>query len=298
MRIFITGGTGFIGRAVVRRFQRAGYQLLVLIRRRSTATRLFDSAKNIKLVRGSLASLKAVEPIVRRFRPAITIHLAWEGIPDYGLSMSVKNLIYGVNLMEMMGRLGCPVFVGAGSCWEYGATTGKISEKTIAKPTSPVAAAKISTQLFGEQIAAEYGMKFIWARFFYVYGPSQKQTSLIPALIQNAKQGQAPALKNPNGGNDFIYVDDVAEAIARIAQKRSVLPAGIYNIGSGRLTSVRRIAGLVLRHFGMANKLKSTKQQPAGFYADASKLNKATGWRPRTRLEQGIKKVVSYLRTG
>jgi dTDP-6-deoxy-L-talose 4-dehydrogenase (NAD+) len=294
MKIFITGGTGFIGQAVVCRLKRAGHQLLVLTKRRGDAKQLFGSSKNIKLAHGSLIGLKALEPAIRRFRPTLTIHLAWEGIPDYGAIMSARNLIYGVNLMEMIGRLGCPVFVGAGSCWEYGATVGKISEKTPPKPSNPFTAAKLSSQLFGEQIAAEYGIKFIWARFFYVYGPGQKMISLIPSLIKSAKQGKAPELKNPNGGNDFIYVDDVAEAIARIAQKRAVLPTGIYNIGSGRLTSVRRIVDLVFKYFGAATRLPSTKQRPVGFYADISKLNKATGWRPCTSLEQGIKQTIKY----
>lgn len=297
MKIFITGGTGFIGRFVVRRLQKAGHPLLVLTKRRGNATRLFGSSKNIKLIHGSLAGLKRLEPAVRRFRPELTIHLAWEGIPDFGLSMSVRNLIYGINLIEMLGRLGCPVFVGVGSCWEYGATTGKISEKTIAKPSNPFTAAKTSTQLFGEQIAAKYGMKFIWTRFFYVYGPGQKTISLIPFLIKNVRQGRAPELKDPNGGNDFIYVDDVADAIFRIVQKSRTIPAGAYNMGSGRLTGVRQIVNLVLQHFGMASKFKSTKRRPVGFCADISKLNKATGWRPRTDIKQGIRKTINYPKT-
>ena len=294
MKIFITGGTGFIGRPVVRRLQQANHQLLVLTKQTGSAKMLFGSSKNIKLIHGSLSGLKRVEPTIQRFRPDLAIHLAWEGIPDYGVSMSAKNLAHGVNLIEMLSRLSCPTFIGAGSCWEYGATVGKINEKTLPQSTNSFTAAKLSLKLFGEQVAANSNIKFIWPRFFYVYGPGQKPISLIPAVINSAKSGRLIELKNPNGGNDFVYVDDVAEAIALIVKKIKTIPAGVYNVGSGNLSGVRQIVNIALKHFNLATKFPSAKRRPVGFYADISKLSKATGWRPKTTLEQGIKQTIAY----
>lgn len=294
MKIFITGGTGFIGKFVVRRLQKTGHQLLVLTKKKSSPAALFGNAKNVKLLHGNLSRIKRLEPMLRKFRPELTIHLAWEGIPDYGLDQSLKNLVYGVNLMEMLGQIGCKMFVGAGSCWEYGATTGEISEKVTPKSFNPFTSAKLSLQLFGENAAAEYGMKFIWMRFFYVYGPGQKMTSLLPSLIQNAIRGKAPEIKNPHGGNDFVYVKDVAEALFQVVRKHQTIPAGVYNVGSGHLTSVQHIVDLVMKYCGGATLSKLSKKKPIGFYANIGKLSKATGWRPKTGVDAGIKRTISY----
>ena len=294
MRIFITGGTGFIGKFVVKSLQKTKHQLLVLTSRKSNISVLAGS-KNLQVVSGNLARLKQLELTLRKFRPEIAIHLAWEGIPDYGVEQSKRNLLYGLNLVELLGQIGCQVFIGAGSCWEYGATAGKISETIVPRSSNPFTAAKLALQLFGEQITAKYGMKFVWMRFFYVYGPGQKLVSLVPSLINSAIKGVKSEIKNPSGGNDFIYVEDVATALVRVVQKSRTIPAGVYNVGSGYLTGVQHIAELVMNNCGI--KFKSTKTKPQGFYADISKLTKATGWQPSTSLEQGIKKTIKYFQS-
>lgn len=294
MRIFITGGTGFIGKFVVRQLQRTNHSLLVLTKKEISVVTLFGNAKNIQLLHGNLRRIKRLEPMLRKFHPDIAIHLAWEGIPDYGLDQSLKNLAYGVNLIEMLGQVGCKMFVGAGSCWECGVATGKINEKVIHKSSNPFTSAKLSLRLFGEHIAAKYGMKFIWMRFFYAYGPGQKKTSLVPSLIQSVEEGKVPEIKNPHGGNDFIYVEDVASAIIQVVRKYATISAGVYNVGSGHLTGVQQIMETVMKNCGV--KFKPIKIKPTGFYADISKLIKATGWRPKTGIEQGIKKTINYFK--
>ena len=291
MRIFITGGTGFIGKFVVKSLQKSNHQLLVLTSRKSHASVLVGS-KNLQVVAGNLARLKPLESVLRKFRPEVAIHLAWEGIPDYGVEQSKQNLLYGLNLIELLGQVGCKIFIGAGSCWEYGTTAGKISETVVPRPSNPFTAAKLALQLFGEQIAVKYDMKFVWMRFFYVYGPGQKPASLVPSLINSALKGMAPEIKNPYGGNDFVYIEDVATALVRVVQKSRAIPVGIYNVGSGYLTGVQHIADVVMKTCGV--EFKPTKAKPKGFHADISKLAKATGWKPRTSIEQGIKKTVKY----
>ncbi|MFH1088340.1 MAG: NAD(P)-dependent oxidoreductase [Patescibacteria group bacterium] len=294
MKIFITGGTGFIGKFVVRRLQKAGYQLLVLTKNKIDPSVVFGSENNIKLLQGNLSDIKHFQPIVRRFCPDVAIHLAWEGIPDYGLEASFKNLQYGVNLVSMLGQIGCKMFIGAGSCWEYGAVTGKISENTIPQSVTPFASAKLALKLFGESISAEYGMKFAWARLFFVYGPGQKKTSLIPSVVQSALAEKKIEINNPRGGNDFIYVEDVAEAIFQIARSYKSIPAVVYNIGAGYITSVQYIADLVMKYCGGLVEKKPMAMKVVGFYADISKLSKATGWKPKTKIDTGIKKTISY----
>lgn len=234
---------------------------------------------------------------VKSFRPDVVIHLAWEGLElyDFSASTSLKNLTYALNLLALAAECKCKKFLSLGSCWEYGGDRGKFEESSKLKPPSHVPAFVITKrmiQVFGEQIALENKMQFLWPRLFFAYGPGQKTRALIPSLIRSFKSGIVPEIKNKVGGNDFIYIEDAAEAIVKILEKCRK-PSAIYNIGSGRLMSVACVANLVARNFNRPPLLKEPKK-PKGFYADISRIRHEIGWRPKTSIEEGIKKTINY----
>lgn len=276
MKIFITGGTGFIGKHVVRKLKE-------------------DKNNELFLLSKDLADIKAWKKEVENFKPEATIHLAWEGIPNYNSKTSLRNLKYGLDLMNMLAEIGCKTVLAAGSCWEYGGQFGKLAEDIPSKPLNAFTAAKNSLHLLGQEIAKENNMNFIWTRFFYVYGPGQKETSLIPYLINCAKNGKTPEIKNPLAKNDFIYVEDIAEAISQIIRK--VKGSAIYNIGSGYLTSVQEIIKIIFDSYGFENQYKDIASDStdtlSNFYADISKIKREIGWEPKVRIEEGIKKSIS-----
>jgi UDP-glucose 4-epimerase len=239
MRIFITGASGFIGQHVVRQLEQDGHTLLLLSRSQQSKNKLDGTA----IVQGDLGHMGKWQTSIAEFAPDSIFHLAWEGIPDYGPSMSMRNLQYGVNLAEFAASIGCKKFIAIGSCWEYGAQSGMLSEDSPVHATNSFTAAKHASHIIGREIARTNGMQFIWTRLFYVYGPGQKENSLIPYLIRCAKEGMQPELKTPGAQNDFIYVGDVASALALLAA-RSV-EHEVFNIGSGNLTSVQTIASVI-----------------------------------------------------
>ncbi len=284
MRIFVTGGTGFIGRPTVRELQKRGHKLLLLVQRRAEGY----PARGIAILRGDLSGIEKWKNSVRRFKPDAILHLAWEGIPDYGFEMSAKNLSYGLDVLRLAKYAGCKKIVMAGSCWEYGTVNGAVKEDAPLRITSAFSAAKTALHCLGREFAEENGLEFVWTRFFYVYGPGQKPTSLIPHLVTGMRNGAVPKLKSPDSANDFIYVEDVARALRLILEKHKKNQSDLYNIGSGKLTPVRRVAKLI---YGAD--LTGSAGKPAGFYADISRIGREIGWRPKVGISEGIKKMVS-----
>lgn len=283
MKIFVTGGTGFVGRYAVEELLKHGHTVLVLSRGKHKPMR------RLTFLRGDLSTMAKWEGAVRRFKPQGALHLAWEGIPDYGPENSMRNLAYGIDLMHLLGRIGCKKVVSTGSCWEYGAESGKVSESTRVKIMNAFTAAKSALHGIGEAIAKESGMSFVWGIIFYIYGPGQKATSLIPHLITNKLQNIPPSVKNPNGGNDFVYVADVARALRMLLEKKT--PSSVYNLGSGKLTSVREIANLVY-----GKKVLAGSGKAVGFYADISRIKKELGWKATTDVKAGIRKMIASYR--
>ena len=282
MKIFITGGTGFIGSYLVKRLRGEGLDVCVLSR----------AGSGEKVIEGDLANLKEWKEEVKKFRPEAVIHLAWEGIPDTSKELAKKNITQGLGLIELAGKIGCKTFMGTGSALEYDGLEGKVKEGDEGAPPNPLYQAKKERFQEGKRVAKKYGMRFIWTRPFYVYGPGQREEALIPHLIASLKKGEAIDIKNPDGANDFVYIKDVADALALLLEKDA--PQGAYNIGSGHLTSVREMVGVVAKALNVpAPKLPPYKNSSHAFFADIARIEQATGWRPRTSLEKGIKSTIA-----
>lgn len=291
MKIFITGGTGFIGKFVVNKLNDSENRLLILSRNPISLT----SSKNVSFIKSDLERIKKWKNKLENFRPDYAIHLAWEGIPDYGSKNSIKNLNNGLNLIQVLSETGCKKILISGSLWEYGETKGQVSENTPVHPFNAFTAAKNSLNWLGREIAKENNMIFLWTRIFYVYGPGQKETSLIPHLIKSMKLGVQPVIRNPDAKNDFIYVEDVALAILKILARSTT--SGVFNIGSGKLTSVKKVIKIISKELDNSGRYKSsiTKENDKfnHFYANIEKLKKI-GFRKFTSIDAGIKKTINY----
>ena len=297
MKVFITGGSGFIGSHVVTKLFARKHKLLLLSRRPPRNYR--RKFRGVAFIKGDLENIRVWAKKIKRFKPSAVIHFAWEGLESYDFSAktSSRNLINSLSLISLAASLKCKKFLSIGSSWEYGKTWGKLKESDSLGSSGHVpnfTIAKKTIQLLGEQIAHESGMQFFWPRLFFAYGPGQKSRALIPSLVRSFQSGVAPDIKNKTGGNDFVYVEDVADAIVKILE-RCKKPSAIYNIGSGRLTSVARVASLVAKNFNHPPLLKEPKK-PRGFYANISKIKRGFDWSPKTTIAEGVRKTIEYYR--
>lgn len=273
-----------MGKPLVKLLEKNGHKLLLLARMPEKYRGFFD-VKKTRLVKGSLGNFKAWSKVVSAFKPDTAIHLAWEGIPDFSYDTSVRNLKYGLDLFKFLADIGCKSVLTAGSSWEYGPVEGCIKEDQPTNPQNYLATAKDALRNFGLELAKTSNQDFIWVRPFSIYGPGHRKTSLVLHLIGRLKAGALPEIKNPFVGNDFVYVDDAAEAIATIIDQRPLSKHQIFNIGYGKLVGVAKVANLV---YGK-DVLRAGK--PKGFYADISRL-KELGWSPKTSITEGIKKTM------
>ena len=120
MKIFVTGGTGFIGRYVVGELIKDGHEVLLLSR---------DKNKQpAPCIKGNLNNIGKWVDKVRRFKPDVVIHMAWEGIPDFGSSNSNYNKQLSVNLFKHLSELNLKKIISFGTCWEYEGIKGKVKE--------------------------------------------------------------------------------------------------------------------------------------------------------------------------
>ena len=301
MRIFLTGGTGFIGRYVLKHLEKEGYNILLLTRASKENISSIIKSKKVDIVSGNLSDINKWKDKLIQFKPEVTIHLAWEGIPDYGVKASIKNLKYGLDLFEELAEIECKKIICTGSCWEYGQNQGEISEDLPVKSSNAFTTAKNALHCLGREIVKENNMQLIWTRLFYVYGPGQRENSLIPYIIKCVKEGKELKIKTPSARNDFIYVDDVARAIVAILENCN--QSTVYNIGSGYSTSIQDIINIVYSELNFQHKSKddlsnSEKICYDNFWADISKIKKEIGWEPKLTISDALQRTIYKYKNG
>ena len=290
MKVLLTGLTGFIGQSL-QPLLPAGHEYYAIVRPGGDLR-----AQDVGVMRGDLNNLEGLKADILRIRPELCIHLAWEGIPDYGQEVSRKNLEISSQFFQLLVDAGCRKIVSSGSCWEYGKEFGPCREDEPVGLGSHFVWAKRALYDFGMSLSKEKEVEFVWLRFFFVYGPGQRQASLIPSLVGLLEKGEFPQVHTPGNANDFVYVDDTAGALVKAAFHQ--VPSGIYNVGSGAAVPVWQVCAMIEEALGQKTKfyedLKlSGGRATANFWADTQKTKKMMGWQAETGLKEGIQK---YLR--
>ena len=286
MRIFLTGGSGFIGRHLLPLLEH--HEVLCL----SHAAPAPGATPTRRTIAGDLNTPATFAAELEHFKPECCIHLAWSGLPDYSLANCRANLLAGINLFEILGRVGCRRVFAAGTCWEYGKLTGTVTEHLTGRDPNLFAAFKSALQTIGANLCNSAGSRLAWGRIFFVYGPGQRAASLIPYCYHSFKDSAQPQIANPLGVNDFIYVTDACAAIRTLVE--CDITTGIYNIGSGRPTPVWEVVNLVAAQMGLPAVYREMAAPATGLWADTAKTS-ALGWQPRLTLQSGIAQTLEAL---
>ena len=287
MKIFVTGGSGFIGRHLIRELE--GNQVLTLTR----AKPLWASSARVDWLLGDLEQTDLWESQLFEFSPEVCIHLAWEGLPDYSKKISDKNVQLSTKLLSALQKTEVKKIVALGSCWEYGDAHGQVLETQDVKPNSHFASAKVRVCEMFSETCRSAGVSFVWPRVFFSYGPGQRDVALLPTVVDALENEEVPPIKSPYLAQDFIYISDVARAIASIATIANV--EGIFNVGSGQLTQVGNFVNLVSAQFGSTFRA-DVSDEPSGMYASVEKLKRVVSWEPMYSLQQGVAEAVKALK--
>lgn len=299
--ILVTGGFGFLGRAVARKFKELGCRVIGIGRGHwapeEARARGFDVWLNAGVTLSSLMTL--------RDRFECIVHCAGNGSVGYSMTNPLQDFNKTVqstaDLLEYVRLIGSEaLIVYPSSAGVYGAKPdAPIRETDALNPISPYGVHKRVAEELLALYSSTFGVKTAVIRFFSIYGPGLTKQLLWDASMKLRKAtASSPATFWGTGEEtrDWIFSDDAAELIVRVSESRA--PFTVINGAGGIRVTVRETLALLRGALGSEAKVsfndKVREGDPRFYHADVSRST-ALGWTPKYSLADGIERYVAWL---
>ena len=308
-KYLVTGGTGFLGRSIVKKLSEIGEYVVILDNEsRNSIGSLNIKSKNIKLIKGDIREKRVVLKACKDID--VIVHLAFingtENFykkPDIVLDVAVKGM---VNLLDSAVEQGVEEFFLASSSEVYNnpstIPTPEAVPLVIPNPLNPrysYSGGKIISELLAIHNSKNFKKTVIF-RPHNVYGPAMGLEHVVPQFIMQMKD-----LKNKNNNDfyiqgtgkqsrSFIYIDDFTSALMLLLKKAKNLET--YNIGSENEISIKELAFLIAKKMNLKINIitgQISEGSPQRRCPDVIKIKKL-GFTAKTSLEEGLTKTINW----
>ena len=312
MKVFVTGGAGYIGSVVVSQLVDAGHEVVVYDDLSKGHREAVSSSADF--VQGDVGDAAALQQVFQKFRPDAVMHFAaWieagESMQNPGKYFR-NNSMNTLTLLEAMSERGVSRFVFSSTAALYGEPERiPIEETDTLKPTNAYGGSKLLVEQMLTWFHRIHGLSYASLRYFNAAGATQElgemhepESHLIPLVLQVA-EGKRPHISvfgtdypTPDGTciRDYVHVSDLASAhvLALNALEKDEPKRLIYNLGNGRGFSVREVIAAARKVTGRAIPAEEVPRRlgdPAVLVASSERIRRELGWTPQQpELEQII----------
>jgi dTDP-glucose 4,6-dehydratase len=311
MRLFVTGGAGFIGSHYVRRLLAGAYPgfedaEVTVFDKLTYAGNLANldpvaDSPGYRFVHGDICDPLALDAVMPRhdavvnFAAETHVDRSITGAADFALT----NFVGAQQVFDAALRHGVRRVVHVSTDEVYGTIpVGSWTEDHVLEPNSPYSAAKAGADLLARAYAVTYGLNVSVTRCTNNYGPYQFPEKVIPLFVTNLMDGRrVPLYGDGLNVRDWLHVDDHCRAVQLVLEKGAA--GQYYNIGGGRELANRELTALLLDACGagwdMVEYVEDRKGHDRRYSLDDSKV-RAMGYRPMVDFERGLAETVRWYR--
>ncbi len=328
--ILVTGAAGFIGFHVAKRLLERGERVLGLDnlnpyydpKLKEARLAQLQKSRGFMFVHTDIADTDAIHDVFDEYRPPRVVHLAAQAGVRYSVENPYayidSNILGFQNILEGSRHNKAEHLVFASTSSVYGLNTHQpFSEHaSVDHPVSLYGATKVANEMMAHSYAHLFGLAVTGLRFFTVYGPWGRPDMALFKFTKGILAGQPiPVFNQGKMVRDFTYVGDVVEGVVRILDvipkpdpqwnsdrpdpATSSAPYRIYNIGNNRPVELLTYIAVLEKCLGKKAQLDLLPMQLGDVpstMADVSDLERATGFRPQTTVEEGVAEFVKWYR--
>ena len=304
VRALVTGGAGFIGSHVARHCLKLGYEVIVLDDLSGGFVDQVPTAATF--IQGSVTDRDLVQRVFAEYEPDYVYHLA--AYAAEGLSHFIRrfnytnNLIGSVNLINEAVKHRARCFVFTSSIAVYGSNQLPMHEDLIPQPEDPYGIAKYAVELDLQAAHELFGLNYIIFRPHNVYGEHQNigdRYRNVVGIFMNQIMQDKPMTIFGDGMQTraFSHIDDVAPYIANSVNIPEAYNE-VINIGADKPYTVRHLAKVVARAFGVAPDIQylPARNEVLHAYADHAKASRILGQKATISLEEGVERMGAWAR--
>ena len=294
-RVLLTGAGGFIGAPALTALTAAGHDVHAV----SSRPRLDGAGATWHTV--DLLDPVAVTALARELSAERLLHLAW--YTEHGRYWQAPENLRWVQatlgLLAAFQAAGGTRAVLAGTCAEYDWSHPVLSEtSTPLAPATLYGTAKHATHLVAQGWAEQVCLSLAWGRVFFLYGPGEAGSRLVPAVATALLAGRQAEVTSGEQTRDFMYVDDVAAAFVALLDSPVT---GAVNVASGEELSVREFVEALALQTGRPElvrygALPTRAGEPPRLVADVTRLRDEVGFASSVPLASGLARTVDWWR--
>ena len=295
-KLLVIGGTGFIGRYVVREALKRNFTLTVLSFKEVAKD---SKVEHVQYIQADTTNFGDLETKLTGIEFNYVINLG--GYIDHsnfkngGRKVIDDHYESVLNITEILNWESLKSFLQVGSSNEYGSNSAPQKEDDRERPFSPYSLAKVTASQTLQMLNQVDNFPAIIIRIFLVYGPGQSQDRFIPQIIEGCVRDENFETSSGLHFNDFTYVEDIASGIMDLLICKDAV-GEVVNLASGKAVRVRSIVEKVCSIVGKGNPIYGSLDRPVNnpeLYADITKAKKLINWKPRTSLDEGLKLTIN-----
>lgn len=299
-RALVTGGAGFIGSHLVARLLGQGCDVTVvddLSNGRLRHVERFSAQRELHFVEGDIVDRGLVRHLVREREPDVVYHLAALHFIPACVANPLETLRVNVlgtqAVLEALPSSAVKTFVFSSTADVYRPKGTPHAEGDPTAPQNIYGESKLCDERLLDLARRQLpGLRFVVARLFNAYGPGETNPHVIPDILEAVRKGDVLPLGNVEARRDYVHCADVAEALVRLGGYQGA--CDVFNVGTGRETSVREIVALLGRILGRELTIARDEERFRSvdrphLCADTSRLARELGWVPPIGIVEGLR---------
>lgn len=287
-KVFLTGGTGLIGKELWAPLLDAGFEVYAL-----TIDKNCPNFPGITWIEGNLFDDVLIGKIFAQIQPNYLLNMAWATTGNYQSSnINFEFVRAGLSLLKNFALNGGKRAVFAGTCLEYAFKNTPIKESDPVNPPNIYAYCKNALYGLASQFCKANAISFAYGRIFYVYGKGENEKRLTASIINSLKANQTVQINHSQLSKDYIYTKDIAGAFTKLLDSTV---DGAVNISTGKAVSLAEYARCIGRMLGKEELLDLKDlptTQPPIIVGDNTRLINEVGFTPRYTMESALKEII------